>query len=240
MITLQDKAIKLFESQLKAFKDSALPFATRQTVNSAAFETMKRAKIRVREDFILKNKFTEKSIRVNPTRSLDVDTQEASVGSTADYMAVQEHGGIKSKKGKHGVTLPTSVAAGQAQGSKPRTKTPKPRFKMSAIKLKYKRYRYSSKKQANAVAIKQAIKYQDKFVYLETGNKKGIYEIKGNRTTLKITKLKMLYDLSHPGVVLKPHRWLEPSVAEVEKRMSSLYFKALKQQLIRHNLFKNI
>ena len=239
-ISIETKAIKLFESQLKAYKERAMPFATKAAINAYAFETQKKAKEIIHKKMILRNKFTERSIQVQKTNSLKIDEQESRVGSTQEYMREQEQGTTKVKKGKHGVVIPTSFSAGQAESAKPRTKTPRGRFKMSTITIQRQRKHWKSKKQANAVAIKQALKRGNQFIYLELGTKKGIFYIKGNAKTSKISKLKMLYDLSHSSVRVPKHEWLKPAVAHTERRMGAIYFKALKFQLERHNLFKKL
>jgi len=240
MFKIKTDLIKKFESQLKAFKDRALPFATKNAINSAAFTAQKISREIIQKEFVNRNTFTQRSIRVNKTNSLNINEQESEVGSIADYMRTQEEGGRKTKKGKHGVPLPTSFSAGLSENAKPRTKTPLPRFKMKNIKLRYKRHLYSSKKQANAVAIKQALRFQSKYVYLEFKNKQGIFQITGSQRTKKIRSLKMIYDLSRTSVRIPKHEWLMPAVEQTQKKMSNLYLKALKDQLIRHNLFKTI
>lgn len=65
----------------------AIPFATRATLNRAAFETRKLAQENVREQMVTRNKFSEQSIRVvQERRELNIRRQEAVVGSIADYM----------------------------------------------------------------------------------------------------------------------------------------------------------
>lgn len=236
-ILLDTKAIKLLESQLKAFKERAMPFATKAAINSYAFETQKKAKEIIREKMILRNKFTERSIIVQKTNSLRIDEQESRVGSTQEYMREQELGDTKQKRGKYGVAIPTSVSAGQAMGSKPRTKVPRGRFKMSSITLSKTTRGKRSKKQDNIVRIKQALKRSQKFVFLELNTKKGIFEISG---TAKKAKIRMVYDISRSSVIIRKREWLSPATSHTKQHMDAIYFKALRFQLERHNLFKKL
>jgi hypothetical protein len=239
-LSINTKAIKLFESQLRAYKERAIPFATKAAVNSYAYETQKRAKEIIREKMILRNKFTERSIRVQKTTVLIIDEQKSRVGSTQEYMRGQEVGATKIKRGKHGVLLPTSFSAGQADSTKPRTKLPRKRFAMNTIVIQKQRNHWKSKKQANAVAIKQALQRGNQFIYLELGTKRGIFYIQGNARTKKINKLKMLYDLSRPAIRIPVHKWLEPATNYTKSKMHKIYFKALRFQLERHNLLKKL
>lgn len=238
MFEVRAKSIRIFESQLKAFRERALPFATKQAINSYAFKAQSIARDGLKSDFVLRNRFTASSIRVNQTRSLNIKEQESSVGTTVDYMREQEFGGHKTKQGKHGVTIPTSASAGLAESAKPRTRVPRPRLKMSSIRLsKSSRSKYSSQKQANVVAIKQALARSQKFVYLELKNRKGIFQIRGSK---KNWQLRMLYDLTRTSISFRARPWLAPAVEQTQKHMQVIYFKALKFQLERFNLFKKL
>ena len=64
MFQINDDDVKQLESDLKTFARRALPFATKATVNGAAFNAQREAKQNVREDMLTRNRFTEQSIRV--------------------------------------------------------------------------------------------------------------------------------------------------------------------------------
>ena len=229
--------LKILESQLKAFKIRAFPFATQQTVNNAAFKTRSEAQENIRNFFINRNKFTERSIRVDKTRSLDVNQQISRVGSIADYMRAQENGATLSKRGGVGIPIPTSFASGEGENTRPRRRLPRGANKLSAIRLSNRSRAFGSKKQAAAVAVKQAVKSGNKFVYMELQKTRGIYKLVGTKRNLKI---KMVYDLTRPSVIIHAKPWLLPAAESVGKQLPEIYFKALKQQLERHGLLKNI
>ncbi len=113
MLSVDDKEIKRFERDLKTFASRAYPFATKATINTAAFETQKVARKRIRRIMTLRNKFTRQSIQVEQARGLNVNTQAAVVGSTQDYMETQEFGGTVRRRGKEGVPIKTSFSAVQ-------------------------------------------------------------------------------------------------------------------------------
>ena len=128
------------EKDLKTFKRSALPFATRETLNQTAYHGRLIGRRVVQEKFTERNKWTRNSIRFKKTTgTLDIDQQESEVGSTEAYMRTQEEGGAERKKHKHGVAIPTSYAAGQGR-SKGRTRLPRGKHKLKNIKFQRRQF----------------------------------------------------------------------------------------------------
>ena len=124
MFAVDNRDIKKMERDIKTFAKDALPFATRKTVNDAAFQTQRIARVDVKNDMVNRNRFTVQSIQVDQARTLQISRQEAVVGSIADYMEDQEFGAVKSKSGKEGVAIATSYSAGQGENAQPRTRLP--------------------------------------------------------------------------------------------------------------------
>ena len=146
------------EIELGKLRVKALPFATKSAINGIAFAAQKIAREGVKSTLINRNRFTANSIRVNPTKSLDISTQQSSVGSTADYMEIQEFGGTKSKKGKKGTPIPTSYSAGQAQEAVPRRRLPTRANKLGNIMFRRgKSGKRQTAKQRVFVTIKLAV-----------------------------------------------------------------------------------
>ena len=77
MITVDMRQVKRLEEYLKFFAERAYPFATKNTINQAAFHAMRGAKENIREDMTNRNKFTERSVRVEQSRTLVVSRQAA-------------------------------------------------------------------------------------------------------------------------------------------------------------------
>ena len=97
MFKIDTHNIRQLERDLKTFALKAFPFATRKTLNDAAFQAQRIARVDVKERMILRNQFTTRSIQVRQTKTLQVSRQKAAVGSTANYMEDQEFGAVKSK-----------------------------------------------------------------------------------------------------------------------------------------------
>lgn len=235
MFEIDMRQLKELEKDLKIFAKRAYPFATKSTINGAAFATQKVAKKDVEIKMVQRNKFTLQSIRVEQARTLNVNRQSASVGSIADYMADQEFGGVKRKTGSEGVAIPTGYSAGQER-QQPRTRLPRKPNKLSNIKLKQRRNKASSRKQRNLQAIKAAAVSTNKYVYLELqNNRKGIFRVIGGK---RKPKIKMVYDLSSSSTPIPRNPWLKPATDHVQQQIPAIYLKALQFQAKRLGLFK--
>jgi hypothetical protein len=202
-----------------------------------------RVKARIRKEFVLRNKFTAKSIRVEKTRTLRVNAQESVVGSIASYMEDQEFGGTKIKKGKKGVPLPTTVASGEGRGVRPRGRLPRGPNKLAKIRLSSKGKGFKSKRQEIFLKVLFAARSGHKFVFLDTGRKQALYRVKGRGRVDKagrITgiKMDMIYDLSHSSIRIPRTQIFLPTTIATQKQMPLLYRDALIFQLKRRGLFK--
>jgi hypothetical protein len=235
MIKIDDKEIKRYECDLKTFANRAYPFATKQTVNRSAFTAQKIARNDIRGSMTLRNKFSVQSIQVDQARTLKVSRQTATVGSIAGYMEDQEFGATKSKKGKEGVAIATSYAAGQSQNARPRTRLPRKPNQLANIKLQRRRKRGSNRRQQNLIAIKQAAEGGRKYVFLDLGRRKGIFKVVGGR---RRPKIKMVHDLTRQSVKVPKNPWLAPAVAKTEALIPAIYRDSLAFQLKRLRLFK--
>jgi len=235
------KEIQKLERMLGNFSKTALPYAMKDGANRAAFQTMRTAKADIAKDMILRNKFTQQSIRVD--RAMDIRRPEAWVGSTADYMATQEFGGVKRKRGKIGVAIPTSESAGQGR-SVPRTRIPMARNKLSRIVLSRRSRVAKTREQATVFAVQDAVTSGKREVYLSLGSggqTKGIFRVKGGSRKFKRgwpkgATLTMLYDLSDTAVNVPRNPWLRPAVDKTLKIAPRLYLQALEFQAKRLKL----
>ena len=235
MFNVRDEAIRQMESDLKTFAARAFPFATKNTVNQGAFRARTYAQQNIDQNMTTRNKFTRNSIRVEQTRELTVSRQAAVVGSIADYLADQEFGTTKSASGSEGVALPTAYSAGQGEGARPRTRLPRKPNKMSNIQLRNRTQSGVSRKQKNLIAIKGAAASGRKFVFLNLGRTKGIFKVMGGR---KRPRIKMIYDLSRPSVVIPRNPWLAPAVERARADMPDIHLRSLTFQVRRAGLFR--
>lgn len=230
MMNFDDKQLKEYEAELKTFGARAFPFATKQTINSAAFRTRELTQQNIRNNMTTRNKFTERSIRVVQAKTLNVRKQEAIVGSLADYMELQEFGGVKTRKGQKGVPLATAYAAGQ-KGE--RTRLPRGGNKLAKIQLKNRRTPGKSRKARNVALVKQAAASKNRYIYMDLGRRRGIFRVTGG---MRKPRVQMVWDLTHNSVYIPATPTLKPATDDALKLMPAMYFKAIKFQLDRHNL----
>ena len=235
MFKIDNKDIRRFEADLDRFAHRALPFATKATLNSAAFTAQRKAKVGIKKGMSLRNAFSLRSIQVEQTHTLRISQQASVVGSTADYMEDQEFGVIKGKKGKVGVAIPTSYAAGLGENAQPRTRLPRKANKIQNIQLQRRRKKGGGAKQRNIVAIKQAAASGRKFVFLDLKKSKGIFKVTGSA---KKPLIKMIYDMSRASVVVPRNPWLEPAFKATQRDIPNIYLQALHFQRKRQGLFK--
>ena len=235
MFKINDDKIKQFEADLDRMNHKAIPFATRNTVNTSAFRAQAIAREGVKSDMTLRNRFTVQSIQVEQTRSLHITRQAATVGSTAGYMEDQEFGSIKTKKGKEGVPIATSYSAGQGQGVQPRTRLPRKGNKLASIQLRKRQKGKGSRKSVNAAIIKGAAASGHKFVFLDLGRTKGIFRVVGSK---RKPKIRMVHDMSRTSVVIPRNPWLSPAVDKTRPLVPEIYRDSLLFQLKRLKTFR--
>ena len=93
--------------------DTELPEAIAAGINRIASGVALAQRNNLREDFILRNQYTEKSLayyRANPKK--DIARINAIVGSKQPYLALQEEGGTRRPKQGKKVPVPTKTARG--------------------------------------------------------------------------------------------------------------------------------
>jgi hypothetical protein len=237
MLKVDTREIKRYERDLKEFASRAYPFATKQTINKAAFHSQKEAKSEVSKNMIERNRFTSQSIRVVQSRTLKVDRQSATMGSTAAYMETQEFGGVKRKTGKHGVALTTSYASGEGMGTQPRKRLAKKANRLQNILLSKAKTKSKNRRQRNAIIIKRAAEQGIDHVVLNLrGGKRGIFRVIGDDSG--VDNIRMVHDISRKTVLIKPNPWMRPAVKRTTPLMQGFYRDALVFQLKRQGIFK--
>lgn len=233
-IKFDDKQLLRFQSELKTLKSRALPFATKETVNTAAFGARKQAKRNVQRLMTLRNKRTLSGIRVKPTRTLRIDRQEAIVGTLDPWMEDQEFGSTRVAKGRSGRPQTTSQGSGEGDSARPRKRVARPRNALRNIRLSKRRrgfFRRASKQRA-VVAVRMAQKRGTKHIFLAMRpSNTGIY---------KVTKrgIKLVQAMGQKTHVVPARPWLKPAVDKTRKFMPAIYRRALKKQLRRWGLFR--
>jgi hypothetical protein len=254
-ITFDVSQIKKFEKKtLQKIKSSAFPLAVKNTLNTMAFTTMKKARLTIQEDFINRNKFTERSIRVDKVMTLKITDMVATVGNTAPYMLAQEEGETRTSKGRHGLRIPTGAAAGQSQLF-PRRKVIKKSFRRGQLKLANSGNRINAgaknRRRFILMSIRiAALRGQSPFVFLPFGGRKaGIYKVipKGSppptrykRGSKKFSrknkwgrpkgkpgmeKLIFIHNFSHRNIKIRPTRWLSSNAEKVGAKTADIFIK---------------
>ena len=238
MILVDVRELHGLEKQLQTFAARALPFATRQTLNQAVYDTRLGYQREMRDELTLRNKWTEGSAKFEPTRTLDISRQHASVGSVLDYMSTQEDGGYVHGAQGHSKPVPTAFARVSGQ----RARMVKQANRMRAIALAATGYRGQSVKQRILVAVRVAVQTGRRHVYLDLGSSKGIFRVMGGtndglkRGWVQGAKLRRVWDMSKDAVRVPRHALLSVATNTTADRLPWLYREALVVQLRKHGL----
>lgn len=244
MFQLNDKSIHKLEKDLKIANDRAFPFATKNTINKAAFIARSISQSTIRNKMTIRNKWTEGSIQVEKTNTLNINSQAAFVGSREGYMEDQEFGATKRANGKEGVPIPTAFSSGEGRG-RHRGRLPRKPNKLRNIQLKKLRGRKpTSKKQEHIFKVQEAVLSGSRLYFHEFDNgTRGIFRVKGgsrkfNKGWPKGATISMVYDMSRKSVRIPATPWLGPSVDKTIPHIAAVYKKSLQFQLDKHRLFK--
>jgi len=236
MIDIDFSEINKLELQLEILNSRAMPFATKNTLNEAAFKAREIAQKRIKDTLINRNQFTQRSVKVQKTNTLRISEQMSIVGSTQDYMERQEFGGIKVKKGKRGTPIATSYSAGQPQDTIPRTKLPTRSNKLRNINITKNKNPTQGRLQRNFIAIYEAARTKRSYIFLNLARSQGIFKVIGGA---KKPRIKMIHDLSNKAVVIPAKPWLRPSVEEVKLLIAQIHIDSLQFQIDRLQLFRD-
>lgn len=217
------REMRRFRADLDRLDRQGTKFAMRDTLNGLAFAAREQWQAEIKSSFVLRNKFTERSIRVEKAGRASLGMRSV-VGSVAPYMGQQEAGFTETGQGKHGRAIPTSSAAGQGMTRNPRTRAVRRKNYLSAIQVE----RSVGNRKRNAMAIRKAGKSQG-VAFLDLGKTKGLFRIMGGR---KRARIRMIWDLSRKTVRVEPTPTMEPAVKRVmgepAKRIAT---KALEKQI---------
>ena len=245
MINVDTIDIEELEKELKTYAKKAFPFATKTTLNNAAFKARELIQKDIRVKMVTRNQFTERSILVDQSKTLNVRRQSATVGSTADYMKTQEFGGTKRAGGSEGVPIPTSYSAGQGEQQQPRTKLPRKPNNIRNIRLRGKTRKARNRKQALLFKMQDAVTSGKRFIFYDfgSGKKKGIFRVVGGSRKFKRgmprgARLRMVYDLTEKIVDIPKTPMFKPVVATTQVLIPAMYRKAVEFQVRRFGLFK--
>lgn len=241
-IDIQTIEIERLKATLANLAPKAVAYAARAALTRTAYHAAQLGRVRVKKEFITRSRWTEGSVRYERATSLDLRRMYSTVGSTEEYMEKQEFGYVERKRGKHGVAIPTSAAAGQ-EGTVPRTKLVRPASRLPRIKLSKQRKKLFGRRrrpgQEVMIAVNVAVRDKQKFIAVDVrGSKRwGIYRIVGGRYRGHgwpgKAKLRMLHEISRPRIVGRPRPWLGPVVMVAATRMDDYMLGELHKQMER-------
>jgi hypothetical protein len=227
--SVDTREVEKLARMLQTFKRSAVPHAVRETLNRTAFEGRKGWQARMKHGMILRNHWTAGSVRVEKAMGTNIPTMESRIGSALPYLETQESGGVEHSHGKHGVTIPTTSAAGQAMKARPRRKLVQKKNWMGAINLAHSAQVSGGRWRRNAVTMAMAEKRGQQYVFLDLGRRKGIFKI--SRTSKGRMKVRMIWDLTRPQVTIHARPTLEPTIKMLEGAAPEFQKDALIAQL---------
>jgi len=239
-----DRFERVVLQKAKAF---AFPLAIQGTLNTLAFKSMQAGRKTIQEDFELRNKWTERSVRFDRTRTLKIADMVATVGSVADYMESQEEGETRTSKGKHGLRIPTGAAADQPQLF-PRRGVIKKKYRRGQIKLANETGRIKARNRGQFILMSirvASLRGQSPFVFLPFGSgNAGLYKIipqgsapptRYKRGKKKFTRknkwgrprgkpgnerLILIHSFAHRTIKIIPTKWLKKNVEDVAGTMA--------------------
>lgn len=231
----------------------AFPLAIKGTLNTLAFESRKGSQTTIRKDFELRNKFTEKSVRVETVKTLKITDMVSTVGSIAPYMEKQEEGAVERSSGKHGLRIPTGAAAGQTQLF-PRRGVIKKKFRRGQIRIANRSGRIQAKSHAQFTLMSirvAALRGQSPFIFLSFGDRSkiGLYRViprgspppsryKRGRKSFSRSfkwgrprgkpgkeKLKLIHSFAKKSITIPKTRWLRKNADAVAGTLAIIFQK---------------
>lgn len=236
------------ENDLDRFGKHAMPYAVRDTLNTAAYKAADLAKKDLGRHFTQRNSWTKRSISFNKTFARDIDTMESEMGSTLKYMRLQQEGFTQRKSGRHGVAIPTAAAAGQGTVRR-RTRRLKKVNWLSQAKLNKDQHDYPYGGKTSAL-VRQAVATGRRVIFIEKrddkwGRATGFYRVVGgrkkkvNRSWPKGAKLQLIYQVEKSSVRTEPHKWMDSPVKLVMKKLDKIYRDAITRQIRINRSFRD-
>lgn len=232
LIDIQFKGIKELVHDLKVAHKKAIPYAVRDALNTTAFEARKVWSAQIKKTFQTRNTYTAgRALEVVKAQGTNLSTMQATLGSTAAYMAEREKGGTsRGKSGKRGIPGPS--AAGQKAGGT-RTRPVRMSNRLRAITAA-KATRGGSREQRNAIALAIARKTGKKHVVLERPKGgKGIFFLQGSK---KKPRTRLVWDVSRSSFHVKPHPTLGPTLKFMRPKMEHIFLASVLKQLRFHRI----
>jgi hypothetical protein len=229
--TITFRGLDELQRELEQLSKRSIPYAARETLNGLAFAGRQIWQRQMAEQLTLRNAFTARRALVERASGTRIESMQAVLGHTEDYMRRLEFGiGERARRG--GLAIPTEAAAGQAKGSLPSGRKRPVRPSLIIRQLgKIKRQSQSMPRKArNARAVRDALANGTRLAYLELDRRRGIYKVMGGRKRPQIRKL---YDLSRRAVPLPRIPTLQQTLDLALLQGPTLGLAAVQRQLDR-------
>ncbi len=227
MIRVDLRDFKRLSRDLEKVAKSAFPHASRNALNAIAFEGRKLWQREMASAFVLRNDWTTRRLFVEKAKGTTMAGMKSVLESPDAFLLKQEIGGTE----QHSV--PTGIATGEGRGAHPRRRLVRKPNKVASIVLG-QRYNRGNRKQRNAIAIRSTAAQGGKFVYLQTGKRKGLFRILGGR---RVKGVEMVWDTTSKSHTVPRTPTLKRTITRLEVVMPRLMTSALLDQLKRHKVF---
>lgn len=230
---IDDKSVHRKQKEIAELSDKAIPIAIQQTLTATARHAWRYGRENTKSEFKTRNNWSAGSQRYSRAEGLNPEKMVATAGTTAGYMAEQEHGFTRSSSGKSGVWVPTAEAAGQT-GVRTRPITRK--YRKGKIRLRKKiRKKPSSPKQQRLFKMYDAVSTNGYF-WGTLNNTTGMWHLAGSvfKGRIVLTGVRLLYSANKRSIVTKPTKWHGPATERAFSHDEAReYDKALGRQLKR-------
>jgi hypothetical protein len=239
MIIHDDKSFKLYTEYLLRLYPKNLRATVASYLFKVAYETREESIKNLRNNFILRNRYTEKGVLYHvQTRADSLNNMYAEVGAVGGptksggrgYLARQEIGGYVPRGGEG---VPIAQRAARVGKSKEKRVTTSKRLRNMSDTLRFSAYRgYFKSRKAALVAMAIAAKKKNK--PLEMPWKDGVFEIRGKINISRKGKVKFKNNFlySYESNVRTPKReWLQPATDTTMKKADRLFLEAAKKKM---------
>lgn len=220
---------KALGKALKEIAGRSFPAINGRALNRAAFATMRKAQDAIRKKFILRSKFSERSIKFEKVKGFNIKTQESKVGSTFRGLALQETGGIKKTRAGGPVAIP-EAGARTSRSIRKRVRRAMYLNQLKLVRGKGRRFKSKGAKLVAGMFVakkrKIALKLRDNIYRVKSIRAQG----RGSGRRIK-AKLVRLYHVGKKQVTIPKKPWLLPSVKQVSKNLGRIYISEAQKKL---------
>lgn len=191
-----------------------------ETVNIQAALTRKNAQMQLKENFTLRNQFSENSILYTscPANTKRLEDIQSVVGATerAEYLSRQEFGGMHKATGRT-LAIPTTTARGGTNAGLIRKQ-----YKLRQMKtVNYSGGREYASKKSHLVAMAQVSFNTKRLLNFKT----GIFEVtdfKKNGDAVDFTT-KLIRNKKYIQTYTRPSPWLAPAMADPAAKVQEIF-----------------